>query len=587
MHRWFRHALRYFCVFAAAFSLAQTVTFTHDLLTNDSFSFYTPADFNNDGREDLITACGHGNGNGQFAVNLSTADGIYGAQTCYSIPAGQPFSIAVGDFNGDGSLDLAVVNGTSTIYEYLNNGQGSFHLQTSFVSSAPVLSIATADANHDGAIDLLCTGSEQKLYVYFGNGSGGFRVGPTSTLNVPGRISIGDFDGDGRVDVVSQQSTFTTAVQVAYGDGQGHFLATASFSGNVGYVPSDVDGDGRSDLIGIPFDFSINGNTYYKVVKVLHGNGNRTFTAQDIPLGQCDSGGILPAVADFNGDGVNDIAVVEASDCSGSAPHSVEVLLGKGDGTYQAERTAYSTDVPEPSRLNVMRINRDSKPDMEFFGENDNSGSTVLLTNTTAGKFPKCGPPDSATGFNLCSPTKTVSGSTSVRFSVGAANQTPGRKVELWIDGKKRAENLKGFSHYTFLDATLTLVPGTHRVGIFTAGWDNLVQQYMWTGGPGVTFPLTVQSSTCPGGVGIVVCSPLNEATLTSPVRAWAVGNLNGTTILRMEVWVDGVKKFSTFGSKTLDTKLDLPAGVHRLTYYLLGTNGSKTSATVVATVRE
>ena len=52
-----------------------------------------------------------------------------------------------------------------------------------------------------------------------------------------------------------------------------------------------------------------------------------------------------------------------------------------------------------------------------------------------------------------------------------------------------------------------------------------------------------------------------------------------------MEVWVDGDKKFSTFNSNTLDTNLDLSPGSHKFTYYLIGTDGTKLSSTVVATV--
>ena len=92
MYRGIRIALRSLCAFVATLSLAQTVTFTPDLLTNNSFLFNgaVAADLNNDGREDLITTCGSGSGNGQFAVNLSTGDGVYAPQVCYSLPSGRP-----------------------------------------------------------------------------------------------------------------------------------------------------------------------------------------------------------------------------------------------------------------------------------------------------------------------------------------------------------------------------------------------------------------------------------------------------------------------------------------------------------------
>ena len=583
-----RHTLHFCLLFLSTLALGQTLSFTRDTYPDAPFDF-AQADLNNDGREDLISVCGKGpgGGNGNFAISLSMGNGVYTPQTCYALPSGVAAQAVVGDFNSDGNLDLVIPTDTNTFYLYLNDGKGKFHLQNTFQASEQVVFMTAADVNHDSNIDLIWTGfNDQKLNVWFGNGMGGFTVGPSSHLDVQGELSVGDFDGDGKADILSRFTTYLTSIQIAYGDGQGHFQVGSIHTDNAAYMPYDVDGDGKMDLIGEPFDFSINGSTYYNILRILYGNADRTLTEQDITLNQCTAPRFVPAVADFNGDGINDVIVTEGSDCQGSTPYSVNVMLGKGNHTFQPEQTFYSTDFA--TDFHVVRVNLDSKPDLELFGESlDGSSSTkIFFTNTTPGKFPKCAPPNWALGFNLCSPTKTVTTGTSVRFSIGAANQTPGRKVEVWIDGQKMAENLKGFSHYSFLDATLNLAPGTHRVGIFTAGWDNLVQEYQWTGGPGFTFPLTVKSSICPADVGLIVCSPLNDATLNSPVRAWAVGKLNGTDILRMEVWVDGVKRFTTFGSNTLDTKLDVAPGLHRFTYYLIGIDGTKTLATVDATVR-
>jgi hypothetical protein len=165
-----------------------------------------------------------------------------------------------------------------------------------------------------------------------------------------------------------------------------------------------------------------------------------------------------------------------------------------------------------------------------------------------------------------------------VKFSVGASNQTAGRKVEVWVDGKKMSEQLKhAFSHYSFLNASYNLSAGKHNVSVVSAGWDNLVQKFQ--------FPLTVGSSTCaaPATAGVNVCSPLNNATVGSSVLAWASGTVTGTAA-QMQVWVDGAKK-ATASGRTLKTTLSVASGTHKFTYFIINTAGQKWQQTVFATV--
>jgi hypothetical protein len=309
---------------------------------------------------------------------------------------------------------------------------------------------------------------------------------------------------------------------------------------------------------------------------VFFGNSNRTFVKKTITLGQCTAGSI-PAIADFNGDGINDIAVIEASDCKGSGPDTLDLLLGNADGTYQPEQAVYSSDNQIAQPL-VLGLNSDTKPDLAV-AETVSPFSHIFFTNTTPGNFPACAPPLRGIGIALCGPTSNVEAGTLVHFSIGASNQTVGRKVEVWIDGKKRSENLKhSFSHFSFLDASYNVGPGTHNVGIFTAGWDNLLQLY--------SFPLTVGASSCapPVSPGLNICSPLKNATLGTSAVVRASGTVIGK-ILRMEIWVDGQKKYSTYGSNTLKTTLSLDPGIHQFGYYIVNTTGAKWETTVYATV--
>jgi hypothetical protein len=93
-------------------------------------------------------------------------------------------------------------------------------------------------------------------------------------------------------------------------------------------------------------------------------------------------------------------------------------------------------------------------------------------------------------------------------------------------------------------------------------------------------------TSTCtaPSTPGVHVCKPVNGSTVASPVAVQAAATVTGT-ISRMEVWVDGVKKFSTLNSRTLSTSLSLAAGAHRFVFDAVNTAGTKWMQTVNATV--
>jgi len=578
-----------------------TTTYSNNNLwsQNDGRNGHARADLNGDGREDFIS---ENDGSfasgctGSFALTLSTGDGTYAAPVCYTIPSGTALYFAVGDFNADGTMDIVVTNDAGKAYVYLNNlngasSPGKLTLGDTIDLNGEAGGIVAADVNHDGNIDLVYTvpnpqSGTQTVNVLFGDGQGGFSAGPVTSFTMgtassgepAGALSVGDFDGDGIADVlvlgVSQ-----VVNQILYGNGKGDFTATASFGPKVDYEAVDPNSDGAMSVIGVVPPTT---GSYSKVLDLEHGHSDRVLTSQHITLKSCLSGA-PPVLADFDGDGMNDIIVAEDSDCKGDPPYTLNFMKNMGNSTFGAEQVIYSTN-DWISESYVMRASHSNKPDLtvwqsQLVDKNQISDpEQLVLVNTTSGNFPSCTPMNyRPTGIAVCGPTSSVGATSPVNFSFAGSNESPGRDMEIWVDGKKLDENLThNYSYYDFVQDSIALSEGQHQVDVYSVGWDYSLLEY--------SFPLLVGSSTCPiPSDGLNVCSPLYDSILPggSPVLIYATGAVrSGTAIVRMEVWDNGVKKYSTYGSNTLKTSLTLTPGLHQLTYYIVD-NGGETQSEI------
>ena len=587
---------------------AQTVTFTNTTYPNNNLwsengasNGHLRVDLNADGREDFVSqndASFNSGCTGSFAVTLSTGDGAYAAPVCYTIPSGIAILFATGDFYGSGRMDIAVVNDEGTaIYLYQNDGKGGLSLQGTVDTDGGISGIVAADVNHDNHVDLVImaggSGGTNNLSTLLGSGTGTFNVTSSTVFNVDnitgGALTYGDFDNDSNTDIFVTGASQVGGI-ILWGNGDGSFSVGPAVGGNTTmYAPYDFGSDGTMDLIGAPFQASANGTpTYYNYLDIERGHSNRIFTSQHVPLQSCTASGAPPVMADFNGDGINDIVVAEASDCQGDPPYTLNVLLGNSDGTFQPEQEIYSGS-DWISEWHVMRASHSSKPDLTFFqaaledGNEIANPGQVVMVNTTSGNFPACTPIDfQDTGVNVCSPTSSVGNTSPVTFSFGAANTAMGRDMEIWVDGKKLDESLKNtYSYYSFISDTIPLTNGPHSVSIFGVGWDYSLKPSGFT--------LDIGGNTCPipDSETLNTCSPFYGSTLSSPVLVSASSNATGSdSIARMEVWVDGVKEFSTFNSKTLQTYLTLSPGWHEFDYYAVTANGAKFEDILFAAVQ-
>jgi hypothetical protein len=337
-------------------------------------------DFNGDGKLDLAVADSAENG-GESGVSvlLGNGDGTFQSPAIYHA-GGVPYGVAVGDFNGDGKLDLVVADSAGSVIVLLGNGDGTFQSPVIYAAGCSPYSVAVGDFNGDGKLDLAVADSDFSYpcghpgaAVLLGNGDGTFQPAVNyGAGSWPFSLVVGDFNGDGKLDLVVANNG-SNNVSVLLGNGNGTFQAAMNYAagqGPFGLATADLNGDGKLDLAVAD---SAAG------VSVLLGNGDGTFRSPvDYPAGAQP---VSVAVADFNGDGKPDLVVA-----NGFGGDNVSVLLANGNGTFQA-----AVDWPAgsaPRSVAVGDFNRDGRLDA-VASDASNSVSVLLqapavsLSNTS------------------------------------------------------------------------------------------------------------------------------------------------------------------------------------------------------------
>jgi len=356
---------------------ANVVTFDSGGVLTESLAV---GDVNGDGKLDVVVTNARSNSVG---VLLGNGDGTFQPVAVYPSGGDWPLTVTIADLNGDGKLDIVEVSELSnSVSVLMGNGDGT--LQSPVTYTPGGYGMAVGDLNRDGKPDIVVVdfggGS-----VLLGNGDGTFRQGVS--YNAGGnRAAIADLNSDGKLDVIVSDSQSGT-IAVLMGNGDGTFQPP-TFYGLGGYYLThvaigDVNGDGTPDLVLTNcYDFSLCAGS----VSVLFGNGDGTFQTPS----NYDTHGFFPSsvkIGDVNGDGKPDLVVANNCDdqmCSRQREGGVALLLGHGDGTFgTAARLSggatYTNDVV------VADVNGDRMPDLviaNLFASPDNQeGSVGVLLN--------------------------------------------------------------------------------------------------------------------------------------------------------------------------------------------------------------
>ncbi len=459
------------------------------------------ADFNGDNRLDIASANSgsntvtvlRGNGNGTFQAAQVSATG------------NAPRSIAVGDFNRDGRLDVVTTN-AEDLSVLLGNGDGTLQAPLSFTLPAQFppgydgatglpqrpTSVAVGDVNGDGTLDLAVTGITSFTRFlgsgYYGNyyeqvaighanvllGRADGTFAPTRTSLLPGTgsysVALGDFNGDRLLDVATANGATAdgtgAGVSVLLGNGDGTLQPPRdSGSGLPAYsmAVGDLDGDGLLDLA------TTNGGGG---VRVFHGNGDGTLRTGSTSFAGDSASSV--AVGDVNRDGSLDIVTTSNTfECTSSGYYgcydgvyhgAAQVLMGRGDGSFAAAQGfaagAYATDVA------LGDFNGDLYPDLAV---TEGGNASVLINNAD---WPPVPPALSISGVTV---TEGDAGSVNAVFTVRLSSASTRAVTVNFATGDSGAT--AGLD-YSAASGTLTFAPGVTEMTISVPVLGDVLDEY-------------------------------------------------------------------------------------------------------------
>jgi hypothetical protein len=333
-------------------------------------------DFNSDGSPDLVLGLAGPIHLNVFLGNPLPNAGTFQAPVPYSAAA-IPWAIIVRDFNGDGRQDLVTVNNggnpaVSSVSFIRGNGDGTFQAPVNYVVAPNSRYLTTGDFNGDGTPDLATSSDYGIVSVLIGNpapSAGTFQPATTFAVGqTPVEIASGDFNLDGRSDIALAHYSNEGSVTILLSSGDGTFqpgadYAVATYASAI--ATGDFNGDGRTDLV-------TSHQSPGAEISILLGGAFQT------PITYPTGGGTATSVrvGDFNSDGRPDVVVLSGE--------SISVLLCNANGSFQTPLVFPAGSADAFARAFAAGdVNADGSPDV-VVAETENRLASVVLNSTLA-----------------------------------------------------------------------------------------------------------------------------------------------------------------------------------------------------------
>ena len=353
-----------------------------DYSTNSGPRQIVVGDLNGDGEPDMAVV-NYGNNSGTtVSVFINKGNGTFNAGVGYTTGTG-PWDLAMGDLNGDGKADLVIINNNSGTFSVLiNKGDGTFLPKVDYSESGGAgPRIAMGDLNGDGKADLVIANIGSTISVFMNKGDGTFypKTDYTTTINNI-NVTIGDLNGDGKADLAVANNG-SSVVDVLINNGNGTFAPKVSYttgSASSGILIADLNNDNKLDIVTIPSNNSFS---------VLLNVGNGFATHQDYTTNVLS---VFAAVGDLNGDGIPDLVISTTG--AGGTGTTFSTYINTGNGTFgpKTDYTATGTDI---EGIKLSDLNGDGKLDVAVIGVNSavvsvflNQSNPLLFAQAVTGR---------------------------------------------------------------------------------------------------------------------------------------------------------------------------------------------------------